>query len=198
MSGDPNEGWLPAAGADWFPAAPGPTPGEDFVSTGVDWPGVDWSHHMQMAGGVFTIGRGGGRCDDLASGVGYWCGNHIPRGETFLHTGPGGLRNPAAALPHYPYADPRGMVVHMFSGGRGTDATHWGIGPWFTLQWQVGAVGVNGSLEFAPGGGTQGSEGWYANGPTGVWMVENVLELLDDENEVCPPPPLRPPHPCSR
>ena len=30
---------------------------------------------------MFTIGAGGGRCDDLASGVAYWCGVHIPRGD---------------------------------------------------------------------------------------------------------------------
>jgi hypothetical protein len=65
----------------------------------------------------------------------------------------------------------------MWAGGGAS------IGPWFTLQWEVGAVGVNGSLDFAAGGGTQGSEGWFANGPTGAWMIENVLELLDDENE---------------
>ena len=53
---------------------------------------------------------------------------------------------------------------------------------WFTLQWQVGAID-NGSLVFAPGGGTQGSEGFSVNGAAGAWMVENCLELLDDENE---------------
>jgi hypothetical protein len=145
-SGNINEGWLPAELADWYPAAAGPTPGQDFVSTGADWPGVDWSHHMQMAGGAFTIGQGGGRCDDLQSGVGYWCGQHIPRGDFYVHNGPGGLRNPAAALPGpYPYVDPVGMVVHMWAGGANT------IGPWFTLQWQVGAVGINGTLDFAAG-----------------------------------------------
>ena len=151
-SGDVNEGWMPAAAADWYPAAAGPTPGQDFVSNGADWPGVDWSHHMQMAGGNFTIGYGGGRCDDMASGVGYWCGLHCPRGDNYIHTGPGGLRNPAAVLPHFPYSRPQGMVVHMWAGGAG-------IGPWFTLQWQVGGVGASGALDFAPGGGTQGSEG---------------------------------------
>jgi hypothetical protein len=54
---------------------------------------------------------------------------------------------------------------------------------WFTLQWQVGGVGTNGSLDFAPGGGTQGSEGFAIDGAAGVWMVENCLELLDDTNE---------------
>ena len=44
-------------------------------------------------------------------------------------------------------------------------------------------MGVNGSLDFKPGGGTQGSEGWTASGPTGAWMAENVLELLDAKNE---------------
>ena len=100
---------------------------------------------MQMAGGAFTIGQGGGRCDDLQSGVGYWCGQHIPRGDFYVHNGPGGLRNPAAALPGYPYVDPVGMVVHMWAGGANT------IGPWFTLQWQVGNVGINGTLDFAAG-----------------------------------------------
>ena len=89
-----SEGWMPAAGADWFQAPPGPTPGQDFVSSAADWPGVDWSHHLQMAGGNFTIGHGGGRCDDMLSGVGYWCGIHVPRGDQFVHGGPCGLRNP--------------------------------------------------------------------------------------------------------
>ena len=230
------EGWLPAAGPSWYPAAPGPSPGVDYVSGAADWPGVDWSHHMQMANGLFTIGAGGksavamttaccvhlhdngdaraldyprqcfstpcclplahppcialaaptsrlvragGRCDDLASGVAYWCGATIPRGNNYLHRGPGGLRNPAAVLPGWPYQQPEGMVVHMWA-----DAPARGdIGPWFTLQWEVGAVGVNGTLDFAPGGGTQGSEGWIGDGELGAWAVENALELLDAENE---------------
>ena len=32
-------------------------------------------------------------------------------------------------------------------------------------------------------GGTQGSEGWAANGPGGAWAVENALELLDTDEE---------------
>ena len=67
----------------------------------------------------------------------------------------------------------------MWAGCNGCNA----IGPWFTLQWQVGGVGADGSLVFAPGGGTQGSEGWKVDGPTGAWFVENALELLDEENE---------------
>jgi hypothetical protein len=178
-SNDPNEGWLPAAGADWYPAPAGPTPGQDYLSGSADWPGVDWSHHNQMANGMFTIGAGGGRCDDLATGVAYWCGVHIPRGDNYLHSGPGGLRNPAAVLPGYPYRDVRGMVVHMWAD----DPVHNGIGPWFTLQWQVSGFGANGSLAFASGGGTQGSEGWRADGELGAWAVENVIELLDSHNE---------------
>ena len=53
------EGWLPAAGPSWYPAAPGPSLGVDYVSGAADWPGVDWSHHMQMTSGLFTIGAGG-------------------------------------------------------------------------------------------------------------------------------------------
>jgi hypothetical protein len=53
----------------------------------------------------------------------------------------------------------------------------------FTLQWQIDSIGENGTLQFAPGGGTQGSEGWHADGATGDWAVENALELLDAENE---------------
>ena len=121
----------------------------------------------------------GARCDDLASGVAYWCGANIPRGNNYLHRGPGGLRNPAAVLPGWPYQQPGGMVVHMWA-----DAPARGdIGPWFTLQWEVGSVGVNGTLDFAPGGGTQGSEGWVGNGELRAWAVENALELLDAENE---------------
>ena len=48
-----------------------------------DWPGVDWSHHMQFAGGDFTLGHGGGRCDDLQSGVPS-LGN-ISRNPAFKH-----------------------------------------------------------------------------------------------------------------
>ena len=89
-SGNEYEGWLPANTANWYPATPGPTPGQDFVSGASDWgPAVDWSDHMQMGGGLFTIGHGGGRCDDLLSGVAYWCGQHIPRGNNYLHNGPG-------------------------------------------------------------------------------------------------------------
>ena len=45
----------------------------------------------------------------------------------------------------------------------------------------MGAAVVDEFLLFAPGGGTQGSEGWAVNGPTGPWMVENVFERLDAE-----------------
>ena len=48
------EGWVPAAGADWYPAPAGPTPGQDFVSGAMDWPGVDWSHHLQMASAALS------------------------------------------------------------------------------------------------------------------------------------------------
>ena len=188
------EGWVTEPGVSWF-AAPSDSPGEDFASDGSDWPDVDWSHHKQMANGRFTIGRGGGRCGDLASGVAYCecrngrlgpltvaatltrpflrtgCGQHIPRGDTYLHRGPGGLRNPAA-LPLLPAKDPKGVVVHMWAGGAST------IGPWFTLQWRVAGFGVNGSIVFEDGGGTQGSEGWTVDGAGGPWAIENALELL--------------------
>jgi hypothetical protein len=36
-SGNVNEGWMGAAGPDWFAAPAGPTPGQDFVSTGADY-----------------------------------------------------------------------------------------------------------------------------------------------------------------
>ena len=99
-SGNEYEGWLPASTANWYPATPGLTPGQDFVSGAADWGAeVDWSDHMQMGGGLFTIGLGGGRCDDLLSGVSYWCGKHIPRGDNYLHNGPGGLRHTAPGVP---------------------------------------------------------------------------------------------------
>jgi hypothetical protein len=178
-SGNEYEGWLAANTANWYPATPGPTPGQDFVSGASDWGAeVDWSDHMQMGGGLFTIGHGGGRCDDLLSGVAYWCGQHIPRGDNYLHNGPGGLRHTTpGVLP--PIEDPKGLVVHMWADSPANE-----IGPWFTLQWQVAGVGVNGTLEFAPGGGTQGSEGWlHPDGVAGAWAVENALELLDAPNE---------------
>jgi hypothetical protein len=59
------------------------------------------------------------------------------------------------------------MVVHVW-------APEW---DGFTLQYQVAGVGANGSFEFTPGGGTQGSEGWDVTNSIGkgVWMaMENA------------------------
>ena len=145
-----------------------------------------------MAGGIFTIGSGGGQCNNLANGgTSYWCGELCPRGDTYIHRGPGGMINPDVALPNSPYRDPEGMVVHLWSGcPDGGDSCPMGnvMGPWFTFQWEVLGYGYNGpsnrSLAFAPGGGTQGSEGWDpSNGPAGPFFVENVLEELDAGNE---------------
>jgi hypothetical protein len=110
--------------------------------------------------------------------VAYWCGEHIPRGDNYLHNGPGGLRHTTSGvLPAI--QNPKGLVFHMWAGSPAEE-----IGPWFTLQWQVAGVGVNGTLEFAPGGGTQGSEGWvHPDGVTGAWAAENAIELLDFPNE---------------
>ena len=49
-------------------------------------------------------------------------------------------------------------------------------GLWFTLQWSVSNVTVDGSFMFDPSGGTQGSEGFDGGGP---FFIEGVLEELD-------------------
>ena len=52
------------------------------------------------------------------------------------------MRNPAALPLPAPIADPRGLVMHSWTGGFPGD-------PWFTLQWQVGGVGAGGEWECA-------------------------------------------------
>ena len=139
----------------------------------------------QGSWGEFWIGVGG-TCVDRSPPAGYWCAPGAPRAiSTPNH--PSGLEVTALQLPHLPYANATGAVVHA-----------WRPGHWYTNAYEVGLAtphevagephGDDGGdqsarrgvrLEFRRGG-TQGAEGATSGD---AWFVENVLEELDAPGE---------------
>jgi hypothetical protein len=113
----------------------------------------------------------GGTCADRVPPAGYWCASTTPR-DISPPQHPTGLIATQAQLPHLPYSNPTGAVVHAFRPGH-----------WYTSAFEVGVSqeALKGStrLNFSRGG-TQGAEGLpYADS----WYVENVLEELDAPRE---------------
>jgi hypothetical protein len=90
-----------------------------------------------------------------------------------MHTRhPSGFRPTAAQLPHLPYKQPVGAVVHT-----------WRPGHWYTWMFEVNGSTPDGNLTFGKGG-NQGGEG----SDTGKeWWIENVREPRCDVP--CPAPP---------
>jgi hypothetical protein len=191
----PLEGFIaqqpPPAEAGWGWIAANLSIGVDHISTAADWPDVQWiATQTRPAGssfgspGVHTQGTGGGTCDQLAVSTAYFCGSHIPRGNSLLHRGPAGLRKPEHVLPNARhYHNVSGAVIHMWrtnSAESVLGATGVGNGLWGTLQWEVSHRDANGSFIFNPAGGTQAVEGFPGGG---AFFIENQKEELDHGSE---------------
>lgn len=125
----------------------------------------------------YTLGLGTPGCAALQPPYGYWCSNLTGReanGTGFL-TYPSAARINASALPHLPYANATGGVLHSWHSGR-----------WFSVSFLLdGATSAwnasSRTADFAfAAGGWQGSRA-YARGSD--VSVENVLEELDDDGE---------------
>lgn len=69
-------------------------------------------------------------------------------------------------LPHTPYANPQGAIVHACRGGKNC---------WYTWMWEVDAQPNNDTLTWTVGG-FQGAEG---SDEGGLWYIESVFEELD-------------------
>jgi hypothetical protein len=111
---------------EWPPTATATT----YVIDDDDWPSVDWPMHIMSNGtvdpsdwtgegswGQYWIGVGG-TCVDRQPAAGYWCAPDAPRAISSPNH-PVGIRPTAAQLPHLPYANATGAVVHAWRPG------HW-------------------------------------------------------------------------
>ncbi|CAK0845156.1 unnamed protein product [Prorocentrum cordatum] len=113
-----------------------------------------------------------GSCRHLEPPYGYWCSGRPSRAPdgSLTHRWPSGLVF-EGHLPHAPYKDPAGAIVHSCRGGANC---------WFTWMFEVDAQSVENKTLSWSYGGFQGAEGDDAGG---TWYIENVLEELDVANE---------------
>ena len=152
------------------------TPGAHAGPTRVLYPAYPYRDDILLMQ-HYTLGFGAAGCAQLQPPYAYWCSNLTSReanGTGFLSYPAGAVIN-TTALPHLPYANATGAVLHSWHSGR-----------WFSAQflldaarttWDATARAAN--FTFAAGG-WQGSRG-YTHG-TDI-SVENVLEELDAPGE---------------
>ena len=114
----------------------------DLESNPEDWPDVEWPSQpigknapQQGSGnwGTFRMGTGG-NCDPSFPGTydppfGYYCSNHPPRGTQYRHLPPVSVTAPKGLLPHAPYKNPVGAVIHS-----------WMPEHWYSNAYAIGAV----------------------------------------------------------
>ena len=117
----------------------------------------------------YTLGVGGG-CAAYDPPAGFWCSNETVRfsGLDAEPRWPRGMTAGRDVLPHGPYADPSGAIIHAWHGGH-----------WFTHAYVVGGYDADGNITFS-GGGFQGGEG---EDESAEFYVENVVEELDAPGE---------------
>ena len=161
----------------WPPTAPATT----YTVGASDWPAVDWPMSIIVNGssvrdawtgegswGQFWIGVNG-TCVDRTPSAGYWCAPGAPR-RISTPNHPVGLSPNSTMLPHLPYANAKGGVIHA-----------WRPNHWYTNMYEIGAAdyngdnGTNATFNFSQGG-TQGGEGEHVGAE---WYVENIFEELD-------------------
>ena len=164
---DGHVGWI-GSPTDWVSSGDhgmngikGPWPPTEEATTHVidssDWPSVDWPMHIMTNGsidpsswtgeggwGQYWIGVGG-TCIDRDPQAGYWCAPGAPR-RISTPNHPVGIRPTSAQLPHLPYTNATGAVVHS-----------WRPGHWYTNMYLVGESDAS-QLNFSKGG-FQGGEG---------------------------------------
>ena len=143
---DGQDGWITAK-TEWIASGPGmngvsPWPPTEAATTFVindkDWPGVEWPMAITTNGtadrngwtgegewGEYWLGAGG-TCVDRSPPVGYWCAPGAPR-HISTPNHPSGIHE-SGNLPHGPYKNVSGAVVHA-----------WRPGHWYTNTFEVGS-----------------------------------------------------------
>lgn len=130
---------------------------------------------------TFRMGVGGDCAFRFTPAAGYWCASETQGGGPGPYQAPVGMtvNSSAAGLPHSPYADPRGAVVHTWREGR-----------WFS--WAFVVDGATTAIDAGSGtavssfnfslaqGGDQGSRGGAAGQE---FYIEGVREELDAPGE---------------
>lgn len=115
----------------------------------------------------------GGACDAYEPPYSPWCAQHFyaERWSEMHYRHPAGITPNATTLPHFPYKNATGAVLHV-----------WRPGHWYTWMFEVNATTAAAkqiNMTFGRGG-NQGGEG----SDTGdEWWIENVPEELDAANE---------------
>ena len=132
-------GWIQDK-TTWVAPRKSPAPTE-IVVTLPEWTRTDSTgNELQYQGGV------GGACAHLDPPFGYWCSdrpNRTGASATQTHRSPSGVvYKDGHLLPHAPYTDPAGAIVHSCMGGAAC---------WFTWMWEVDAA-TNGALTWTKGG----------------------------------------------
>ena len=116
----------------------------------------------------YTIGVGG-PCAVYDPPVSYWCSAHPSGGGAFAFRTPSGLVPNTSALPHLPYAQPRGALFFVWRPSR-----------WANWMFEVADFDST-TRNFTFGrGGNQGARGANEGGD---WFVENAFEELDHPGE---------------
>lgn len=126
---------------------------------------------------TFRIGVGGDCAFRFTPAAGYWCANGTQGGGPGPYQAPVGMTvgNSSAGLPHTPYSNPDGAVIHTWRDGR-----------WFSWAFVVNGSSFNTSSGMSTfnfslaEGGNQGSRGGDAGQE---FLIENVLEELDAPGE---------------
>ena len=121
----------------------------------------------------------GGTCDSSFGGsydppFGYYCSTSPPRGKQYIHNPPVAVTSGFDLLPHAPYSNISGAVVHA-----------WMPEHWYSNSYEVGSQsvstdGTSVTFNFTRGG-FQGSIG--QGGAGGEWYFENEIEELDAPGE---------------
>eukprot|EP00039_Didymoeca_costata_P030353 m.29160 g.29160 ORF g.29160 m.29160 type:complete len:811 (+) comp8070_c0_seq1:36-2468(+) len=158
-------GWIENQ-TTWMKPKSSPLPTEILVNIS------KWTRNDSTGNELSYQGGVGGSCAHLDPPFGYWCSMHPARTPSggLTHRSPAGVTyKDGDLLPHAPYKNPEGAIVHSCRGGANC---------WFTWMWEVDAD-QDGSLTWTRGG-FQGAEGADSGG---VWYVENVMEELDYPRE---------------
>eukprot|EP00038_Savillea_parva_P003318 m.124062 g.124062 ORF g.124062 m.124062 type:complete len:935 (-) comp11141_c0_seq2:3094-5898(-) len=154
-------GWVTTS-TKWMPSKSYPPPIEVVVNAS------EWMRHDSTGNELGYQGGIGGSCVDLDPPFGYWCSAHPNRtvSGALTHRSPTGLYYDTL-LPHAPYKQPEGAIVHSCRGGANC---------WFTWMFEVdGMDTTNGTITWSKGG-FQGAEGTDQGG---VWYIEGVREEID-------------------
>lgn len=109
----------------------------------------------------------GGQCSHFTPPISYWCAEHTEGGGAGQYRIPTGLKYTNQKLPHAPYRNPGGAIVHAWRPG------HWS-------SWMFEVDKGNATHLMWTKGGFQGARG-ESHGAE--YFIDNVFEELDSERE---------------